>query len=273
MTDEREAKALLKGQIRQTQNVADDIFRKRQSGRYSNARKNVRMAREFFNEELRSYGEFLISSVDFKSWGIGSTKHWKNEYTAIEPELIQAEGVGALCRFVVGYFDSKKFCKGELGYILKLTSQFYFHEHFLYRCIYRLNEKRIGNIGGFTYPIMEWLITENVPLSRIDNVNYFVYRDFTLVSEKLPNSYGLAFKTILETEQYTLEDKIKFQEAHKLLSESDSKSIKVVMTNQYGKVVRRIPDSIGRSFINSFGNNSFWLKRLLMSPDFRLAEL
>jgi hypothetical protein len=269
VTDSKAANAFLKGQCRESQDLCDSLITNRQSGKYSQVKKNAKLARVFFEEELNSYGKFLVSSVDYKNYVTGKTKHWKSEYTAIEPELIKTEGIGSLCRFVVGYFDSRRFCKSKPACNIKFTSQFYFHEHFLARCILRLNEKYVGEIGSFIYPIMEWLIMENVPLTRIEDISYFVYRDFTLVAEKLPNSYGMAFKTILETEFYKLEDKRKFAKAHQLLSQSDSKSIQIVMTNESGGVIRKIPASKGESLVNTLTEKTFWLRHILDSPDIR----
>ena len=272
MPDEKSARAYLKGQIRTAQAAGDKIALIRERKSHSYKKTTAKQAKAFFIDELDSYGKFLVSSMNYKKYGSGSSTHWKNEYTSIEPELIQVKNIGSLCRFIVGYFDSKRFCKGNTIGHAKFTSQFYFDEHFLFRCIYRLNEKCIGKIGAIIYPIIEWLITENVPITRLNDKNYFVYRDFVLVAHKLPNSKGIIFKTILETEQFSVEQRIKFSEAYKLLSESSLKSIEVVMTNSAGKVARKIPASSGVSLINSITERTFWVQHILTAQDIRNGQ-
>lgn len=270
VTDSSAAKAYLLRQIRESQSISDEINDKRLAGQYAKVKKNAKLAERFFTEELTGYDEFLVSSFKFKNWGVASTKHFKAEYSAIEPELVVAEGIASLCRFIVGYFDSKKFCRGQMSFQRKFASQFYFDMHFLYQCILRLNTKSIGKIGEFIYPVISWLISENVPLSKIDSKNYFVFRDVTLVTYKLPRMHGMYFKTILESEFFTENQTERFANAHKVLLNSEE--IVAVMTKENGEVAYEIPRDAVSSLTNVIDENSFWLRPLLEAPDLRLGD-
>lgn len=269
VTGETEAKAILKGKLRKIQSKGDDILRKREKSIYCRVKKSSKIVNEFFKDELAFYGDFLVTNKKFKCFGGGSTKHWKSEFTAIEPDLIHAKDIGLMSKFILGYFDSRKYCKGDLTGFTILSSQFYFHEHFLIRCIQRFNKRSIGEIGSIIYPVIEWLITENIPLSRINDTNYFVFKDFIFVADKLPNSRGLIFKTVLLTNKLTNEDEKKFSSSLELLSNSKQESVKVVMTNETGQVVRKIPTSVGKSLLNSLTKKSFWVQHILTAPDIR----
>lgn len=273
VSGEREAEAILKGKVRQAIYACDETTKKIECGYFSGKKRTHKLVKEFFCDQINSYGEFLVTNIRFKPYGVGSTKHWKNEYTAIEPEFVDTLGVGELCRFVVNYFDSKRFAKSDINANLTLSSQFYFHKHFLIRSIQRLNQKDVGEIGAFVYPIIEWLVTEQVPLSRIDNNNYFVYRDYTIVADRLPKSKGMVFTTLLETEFYDDEQRRKFADAHKELDGSNPEEVLIVMTNPNGQVVRKIPSAQGKSLVNSINENTYWIKNVFFAPDARGDQL
>ncbi|EGR0521432.1 hypothetical protein FG081_15360 [Vibrio cholerae] len=270
VTDSGAAKAYLLRQIRESQSISDEIIEKRIAGENSDCKRNAKLAERFFNQELTGYDEFLVTAFKFKKQNITTSKHFIAEYSAIEPELIVAEGVASLCRFIVGDFDSKKFCKRQITFHRKFASQFYFDMHFLYQCILRLNTKSIGKVGEFIYPVLAWLISENVPLSQIDETNFFVFRDVTLVTRKLPGVHGMYFKTILESEFYSVNQAQRFANAHKVLL--DSKEIVAVMTKENGDVVYGIPRNTISSITKTIEGNSFWLRPLLSAPDIRFVD-
>jgi hypothetical protein len=268
VSGETEAKAILKGKTRQIQAIGDDILKAHQLRLNEPVKKNFSVSRHRYKEMLTWYGDFLIGERQFKKIGSGSSKHWKAEFFAIEPELNYADGIGDLCRFILGFFDSRKFCKGIASGVARFSSQFYFHEHFLIRCIHRLNEKSIAEIGRVIYPMIEWIIINNIPLRKFSESNYFVFKEFILVADKLPNGAGLIFKTLLQTDRLTEADEKKFRPALKSLDDSNG-LLASVMTNSFGTVVSNIPDTDGTSLLNSLSEKSLWVQPLLTSPDIR----
>jgi len=240
VTGEIEAKAILKGVIRKALANGDAILDKRSNYSYIQTKRSVKVVKEYHNDNLAWYGDFLMGEFKFKNFGVNSSKHYKCEYRAIEPELLYAENIGNLSKFIVNYFDSRKYAQGKISGILKFTSQFYFHEHFLIRCIHRFNKRLIGEAANAVYPVIEFMITENLPLTRIDDSCYFVFRDFIVVTEKLTSKKGLIFKTIKLTSRLNMEDERKFLDALTELKKSDPSYITALMTNKNGQVVRHI---------------------------------
>lgn len=269
VTGKTEAKAILKGAIRQIQEAGDLILEKRQERSYIEAKRSVKAVQKYHSDNLAWYGDFLVTNYKLRSFGTGGSKHVKYEYSAIEPELVHTSNIGGLCRFIVNFFDSRKYAKGKIGAINKFTSQFYFHEHFLIRSIQRLNERSIGEVGAAIYPVIEYIITENIALTRIDDTNYFVFRDFIIVSEKLPKRRGLVFKTILLIGRLTEEDTKRFSSAIRTLSDTKAAVTEVVMTNSKGQVIRKIPPAKGVSLLNTLKEQTFWLQQIWKSQDIR----
>ncbi|WP_445776832.1 hypothetical protein [Shewanella sp.] len=269
VSGESEAKAILKGKIRQIHAIGDEILNAYAIRLQQAEKKNISLAVHRYKETLAWYGDFLLGHKQFKKFGSGKSKHWKAEYFAIEPELKFTENIGDSCRFILGHFDSRKFCKGQVSGLARFTSQFYFHEHFLVRCIQRFNEKSISAIGSRVYPVIEWLILNNISLRKLSDSNYFVFRDFILVTEKLPKSKGLLFKTILKISMLTAEDERKFSAALQVLVNSAVDKYAAVITNANGVVVSQIPNPSGKSLLNSLSENTFWVQPLLTSPDIR----
>lgn len=267
VTDSSAAKAYMRRQIREANTMADALIAKRMEEQHLNVKRNVKLAKQWFLEEVESYDEFLVHYLFYKNWGISQSKHFRAEYTTIEPELMEVRGIGSLCRLIAGYFDSKKFCKGQVGFYIKWASQFYFDEHFLYRYIQRKNQKSIGEMGEFLYPVLEWLIAENIPLSSLDTKNYFVFKDVTLVTHRLPDQFGIVFKTILNREQYNSGQKEQFSNAHQWLSGSDSAF--AVLTDKRGQPLRLIPKTFRNGLLNTLNEDSFWLRPLLNAHDIR----
>ncbi|WP_299021919.1 hypothetical protein [uncultured Photobacterium sp.] len=263
ITGETEAKAILKGTLRQAQAVGDELLCLKMSRANIYEKKSRASAERFMQEELAWYGDFILFNKRYRRL---SSWHFCAEFSAIEPELAPAEGMGNLCGFILGYYDSRKHLKGKPGFYLMWASNFYFHEHFLVRGIQRFNEKSIGEIGAIVYPVIEWLISENVPITRLNDVNYFVFRNFILVSNKLPKSNGLVFKTILLTNVMTKEQEMKFSNA---LATLENGKIEAVMTNEHGDVVRKIPPATGKSLIVSLSDKSFWVQNVLTKRDYR----
>lgn len=272
VTGETEARAILKGTIRRIQNAGDAILDKRQEQGYIQAKRSAKALQAYHRDNLAWYGDFLVNDYKFRSFGARASKHFRYEYSAIEPELIHAENIGGLCRFIVNFFDSRKYARGKIGAINKFTSQFYFHEHFLIRCIQRLNERSIGEVGAAVYPVIEYMITENLELTRVDDINYFVFRDFIIVAEKLSGRRGMVFKTILLTDKLTDEDERKFAQAKEVLLADKPVVTEAVMTNPKGQVVRRIPPAKGVSLLCSLKKQTFWLQQIWQSEDVRDCE-
>lgn len=269
VTGEAEAKAILKGIIRRTIAVGDTILDKRIKSSYINAKRSVKVVNEYHKDNLAWYGDFLMSESKFKTPGLHPLKQNRCEYRAIEPELLYADNIGNLSRFVVNFFDSRKYTKGKIDSLAKFTSQFYFHEHFLIRCIQRLNKRIIGEAINSIYPVIEFLITENLPITRVEDNSYFVFRDFIVVTEKLPSKKGLIFKTIKLTSRLNLNDETKFSDALTELKESNPLTLAALMTNKNGQVIRHISPAIGKSLLLSYKKESFWLQPIFTSQDIR----
>lgn len=269
VTGEVEAKAILKGITRKTLADGDAILDKRSKYSYIQAKRSVKVVKEYHNDNLAWYGDFLMNECKLRNFGPNSSKQYRCEYRAIEPELLYADNIGNLSRFIVNYFDSRKYTKGKINAILEFTSQFYFHEHFLIRCIQRFNERLIGEATNAVYPVIEFMITENLPLTRIDDSCYFVFRDFIVVTEKLTSKRGLIFKTIKLTSRLNPKDERKFFDALIELEKSEPSSVTALMTNKHGQVVRHIPPAKGYSLLSSFKKETFWIQPILSSQDIR----
>ncbi len=263
MIGESEAKALLKGKLRIAQVTCDDILLRKQNKIENGYNKSLKVADKIFEETLEWYGDFLLSCRKFKR---SSSKHWRSEYFAIEPELGPAKNVGNVCGFVFGTFDSRKFLKGEPSAGSKLQSHFYFHEHFLTRCIQRFGERSMSNIGWYIYPIIEWLVTENIPLSKLCESNYFVFDEFVLVAKKLEGSEGIVFITILISEFMTDNQRTFFFNAASSLKYGQ---YEFILVNDVGDIVYRVPFGKGNSLLELRKEGSYWLEDIRNKRDIR----
>ncbi|WP_445776549.1 hypothetical protein [Shewanella sp.] len=269
VSGETEAKAILKGALRRNHQFGDQLMQTKAARMGIQKARSMKVVNRIFNEELNWYGDFLVGYKYFKKYGIGTTKHFKAEFTAIEPELTSVEGMGELCRFILGAFDSRKVAQCRLHGNCKLASRFYFHEHFLIRCIHRLNFTTIGDIAVEIYPVIEWLILNNIPLRRLPETNYFVFKNFIVVAEKLSHSQGLVFKTILLKDRLTDRDNEKFIKALAIHNDLD-KNVAAVQVNAYGDIVCQIPPASGKSLLNSLSEKSHWVQGIFDAPEINI---
>ncbi len=265
VSGESEAKAILKGAIRRAHIYGDQLLQKKHQRMHVKKTRSMKVLNEFLEEEISWYGDFLVTCNKFKKYGIGTSKHFRAEFSAIEPELKYADEIGDLCRYMICYFDSRKLAQCKVNAIRRFSSQFYFHEHFLIRCIHRLNKRTIGEIASEIYPVIEWLVTQNVPLSKFDETNYFVFKEFVAITQKLPHGKGLVFKTILLIDRLTPEDQKKFTSAIEIHTNVKNKSVAAIQVNAHGNIVRQISSSSGQSLLNSLSERSIWAQDIYES--------
>ncbi|MFT5760417.1 MAG: hypothetical protein ACI9LM_005203 [Alteromonadaceae bacterium] len=258
------AKAELKGAIRKVQSRCDNILELRANNIESKkCKKSRKKLLKRFEEELGLYGEFLVTKT---VWKRKTTWHFDAEFSAIEPEIINVDGIGGLCRFLIRTFNSRKFMKGNLCALDYFCSNFYFHEHFLIRAIQRFGLNFAGELGIIIYPVIEWLVLENVSLKHFKDTNYFVFEDFVIVTNKLPHSNGLFFKTIL-IRQYMNKKQFKiFKSSFELLENS---YFKVVMTDGIGGISTKIAPPKMISLTKSLTERSYWVQHITQQQDIR----
>lgn len=266
ITGEIEAKAVLKGKLRLHKQAFEDIQNKKLSRlKNGGTKRNKSFAHTVYQEHLDGFGELLVTKSEYKR---ASTWHWKALFSGMEYELAPVEDIGNLCRYIVCYFDSRKFIKEDrLQGFNMWFSDFYFHEHFLERGILRFNTRSLGAIAEICYPVISWLIKENIPPSRFDDFNYIVFREFVIVTQKLTMKRGIIFKTLLLKDVMDENQMSFYSQPYEYLDEHEN--VNAVLLNARGDIVRSVVEAEDDMSLVDVIQCSNWLSHVGQKEDIR----
>ncbi|UYI47937.1 hypothetical protein OFO16_04465 [Vibrio natriegens] len=263
VTGEIEAKAILKGEFRKYINRRDELMESRRKFFAKQHRKlSLKTVKKVYQDELAMYGDFKVFDIELDNCSM--KKHWKSEILTVEPVLHEVKDSDDLTRLVLMYFDSKKFLNGQYeNAIRKFNSNFYISKHFIERVMLRLNLRTVGDTALALYSIIEMLIVQNTPMTKFEDENYFVFRDYTFSLHKIPKSQGVCFKTVLLNSEFSADQKRKYKEAVDMLNSSDPEKLDAVMVGKNGNVKLCIPEFSGASLAFALTEKTLWMKDAL----------
>lgn len=252
------AKAQLKGQVRLAQSQSKEILDHMQNQHLPNP---LLSNKKGINKYIKAFTDMAANSIIKEKYHIKrSSWHYKYQLINFQDTPSNIPGYGSYNSIIMYSFDTRKLInikKMEQGHVRTIVKIFC-HEHFFIRCIQRINALNIGDIGKKIYPIIEWLIQNNIPMKHIPEDAYFVCEDCVLVALRLPNSQGLLFKTILMKDQMTDKQNRLFTENKNLSAGSE---VFAYLANEEGCTLRTIPKANNDAFaIDSKPSN--WLFHL-----------
>lgn len=194
--------------------------------------KYIALFKEMANERML----YEYCSPKRSSW------HHKSEFITFMPDFGSSEyykEAGRLIGMMLNTFNTRRILKGKRDGHTQLFLKIYIQEHFCVRYMQRIGAETIGDIGKSFYPIIEWLLVNNVPFKHIPESYYFVLPEFISVGSKSPNGFGLLIKTVLTYEGMSEHQTLFFSEALAQLRDNDA--LYGLLVNNDGTIVRSIP--------------------------------
>lgn len=239
------AKAQLKGEVRITQSQSKEVM-DHMKKQYSP--KSLISNKKGIQKYIKAFTDKSANLIINEKHYIRRTSwHYKYQFLTFQDQLCCTEGYGSYSSIMMHSFDTRRLInikKMEQGHVQSIVKIFC-HEHFLMRCIQRCNDLNMGDAGKKIYPIIEWLILNNIPMKHIPEDAYFVCQDYVLVAVRLPNSEGLLFKTILLKTQMTDKQNQLFIKNKNLSGRS---KMFAYLVNDEGCILRTIPKENNDTF-------------------------
>ncbi len=245
------AKAELKGAFRRA-TVRYELFMKkvRSGGVKFGSRKNHL---RYIEELVRCRGEFLL---DKRVCHHHSSWHFHSVMTSLDTYFQNIEGIGNVVRLVIDGWDSRRIMKGDKRGMQRLLTRLFVHEHFLIRAVQRLGLESLRDLGNQVFPLFSYILRENLSFRLLGGSVHFVMPDYVLVAEKLPNSYGLVFKTILLRERFSEQQLSQYQAAYQLMF--NKKSDCIMLNHDTGHLVSLHFN--GQEINQTLLKESFWMR-------------
>ena len=248
------AKAEVKGAFRKATQRYDEFYKKLKTGIVKfNSRKNHL---RYIEELVQCRGEFML---DHRVCHHHSSWHFQSVMTSVETEFHHLNNIGNICCLVIDGWDSRKMMKGDIKGHRRFLSRLFLHEHFLIRIVQRLGLTGIKNIGKVLFPLFSYILRENLSFRLVGNDVHFVMPGYVLVAEKLPNSYGLVFKTILMREHFSAAQQAQYNSAYQWMINQQSDC--VMLNSDTGHLIAIHFDEPGIN--TTLLNKSFWMRGVL----------
>ena len=211
------AKAELKGAFRRATDRYELFMKKVRTGvvKFGSRKNHLR----YVEELVRCRGEFLLDQRvchNHASW------HFHSVMTSLDTFFQNIEGIGNVVRLVIDGWDSRKIMKGDKRGLQRLLTRLFVHEHFLIRAVQRFGLEGLKGLGKQVFPLFSYILRENLSFRLLGKSVHFVMPDYVLVAEKLPNSYGLVFKTILLRDRFSEQQLIQYQAAYQRMFNNKS---------------------------------------------------
>ncbi len=213
----------------------------------------------FFQLIADMFGDYSIEQYiknKKNSW------HFLGEIHTIGFSTIDTEHYGKLNHFIVEQFNSRRFVKCHSEARLWYVCYVFFQEHFFIRAIQRLGLKSVGDVGKKVYPIMQWLILENIPFKHLPENPYFVMKECVLVAHRASHNQGIVFKTVLMRDFMNDEQLNLYKRGFDIL---EKESLEVVMMDEVGSVVRKLPIFEPKQLLLEHSLNNNWLQKDLQN--------
>ena len=253
------AKAKLKGEIRISTSSEKDVLN---NIKHKHFAKPLLSNKKGINKYIKTFTDMSSNSIINEKHHIRRTSwHYKYEFLAFQNDFSSVENYGSFKSIMIHTFYTRKLInikKKKQGHIQAVVKAFC-HEHFFIRFMQRVGALNVGDVGKQIYPIIEWLIMNNVPMKHIPENSYLVCQDYVLIATRLPHSEGLLFKTVLMRDQMTDEQKRLFTDKQNLM---DNSEIFAYLANDDGTILRTIPKVNNDSLTTVDVNVSNWLSCL-----------
>ncbi len=218
------AKAELKGAFRRATERYELFMKKVRTGvvTFGSRKNHLR----YIEEMVKCRGEFML---DHRVCHHHSSWHFHSVMTSLDTYFQNIEGIGNVVRLVIDGWDSRRMMKGDKRGMQRLLTRLFVHQHFLIRAVQRLGLEGLKGLGNQVFPIFSYILRENISFRLLGKSVHFIMPNYVLVAEKISNSYGLVFKTILLREQFSEQQLRQYQAAYQLMCNQRSDC---VMLNQ-----------------------------------------
>lgn len=201
--DGSEAKAIIKGAMRRAGHRWDKFEATYMADQEAD-RPMFKTRKKFLRyvDDLMAWrGDLLIHHLRVQQ---PSSWHQKIELAAITSEYEEVEGIGAVAKIAVCFYDSRQFFKGNVQAANShYLSRVYLHEHFLQRMVLRYGVKGIGEIGKIVYPLLHALMDNFTSLRNLEEDFYLVSDAAVMTIKKCKALDGVLLKTVLLRDRFS----------------------------------------------------------------------
>jgi len=184
---------------------------------------------------------------------------------------VQIEEVGRVLGMILHTFNTRRIIKRKEDGHSQYALSIYIQEHFFVRYLQRIGALKIGEVGSKFYPVIEWLLSNNVPLKHIPETCYFVFSEYIFVGSRMPYSSGLLIKTVLTSNAMTEHQRRFFSES--LAKFEKKENLCCLLVNEHGSVIRSIPQTQGIKLASIDASKSNWLTACKEIFEDKLAQI